>query len=332
MDSFIGRSACEYLKQAEGPFCLFVSFTSPHNPYDPPVPYDGLYRNVSMPARNMGVNEIEQKPREAYDYINNRIKWGFRSDEITEEQRLDMWRCYYGLNTLVDDWVGAVMKTLDECGFADDTITIYASDHGDLLGDHGLFYKQCFYEQSVRVPLIVHGPGRFMSRRTEEKVELMDVFSTLCELADAEPGPGVQACTLVPILKNQEHSEREAVFSENYFGTMVRWKEWKMVYYPGKPYGEIYNLEEDPYEQTNLWDVLEGSLEKREMKDILLDWAFTSADPLPLPVRPGHFDAAPQRFDYSAGGTREADHQPWHLASMRDFYKDYQLTTEGRMR
>ncbi len=332
IDSFVGQSVCEYLRRVDGPFCLFASFLSPHNPYDPPRPYDEMFRNAAMPARNMCADEVREKPREAYDYINKRIKWGFRSDEITEEQRLYMWRSYYGLNTLIDDWMSQIVDTLKQQGLYENTIIIYSSDHGDLLGDHGLYYKQCFYEQSVRVPLIVHAPKFFERQRVTEKVELMDIYSTICELGGAQEGPGVQAKSLVPILTQADHPKREAVFSENYFGRMVRWEEWKLVYYPGKPYGELSNLEEDPDEQVNLWMQMEGSAEKRIMKDLLLEWAFSSEDPLPLPVRAGHFDNTPVQYEIQAGGTHEAGVQPWHIPDMAEFYQNYEFSRSGTLR
>ena len=332
IDSFVGQSICEYIKQVDGPFFAFASFLSPHNPYDPPKPYDELFTDTPMPARNMGPNEVNEKPKEAYNYINKRIKWGFKSDEIREDQRLDMWRSYYGLNTLIDDWIKQIVDTLKERSLYEDTIIIYSSDHGDLLGDHGLYYKQCFYEQSVKVPLIVHSPKYFKSQRVAEKVELMDIYSTICELGGADPGPGCQATSLVPILTQADHTKREAVFSENYFGRMVCWEEWKMVYYPGKPYGELYNLLEDPQEQRNLWQKKEGSAEKQHMKDLLLEWAFASEDSLPLPVRPDHQDMTPQRFLMVDGGTREASGQPWHLPVMSEFYRNLEFSVKGTLR
>lgn len=333
IDSFVGRSACEFLLQAREPFCLFASFPSPHNPYDPPAPYDGLFKHTAMPPRNMVEGETDRKPREAYDYINSRINtWGFKSDEITEEQRLEMWRHYYSLNTLVDDWLKEIIGVLRARDLYDNTIIIYASDHGDLLGDHGLYYKQCFYEQSVKVPLIVHAPKYFAARRIDQAVELMDVYSTICELARTFEGPGAQSKSLVPLLNGDENRIHEAVFSENYYGRMVRWQNWKFIYYPGKPYGELYDLSNDPVEQINLWDKMDGSYEQRVMKDLLLEWVFTSADPLPLPVRHDHHDNAERQFLLHAGGTREALVQPWYYPAMRDFYREFDFSTEGRLR
>ncbi len=323
IDSFVGRSICDYLERVDGPFFAFASFLSPHNPYDPPEPYDRLFEHADLPPRNMTPGEVSRKPREAYDYINRRIRWPFKSDEITETQRLDMVRAYYGLNTLIDDWVSSILEALQRRGLHNDTILIYCSDHGDLLGDHGLYYKQCFYEQSVKVPLIVHAPNRFglVPGRVAEPVELMDLFATICGLAGADPGPGNQSQSLLPLLRRDANrSPREAVFSENWFGRMVRWNDYKMVFYPGKPYGELYHLGEDPQEQENLWDRMEGSREKQLMKDLLLEWAFRSEDPMPEPVRKGHFDQSCRDQDCIEGRTVERGRQHWVLPGFEDMY------------
>lgn len=330
IDSFVGRSVCDYLKNTQEPFCVFASFLSPHNPYDPPAPYDDLFIHRELPKRNMGEAEVRTKPREAYDYINNRLKWPFKTDELTEEQVHLTKAYYYSLNTLVDDWIGQIVKTLKEQGLYENTVIVYTSDHGDLLGDHGLVYKQCFYEQSVKAPLIIHCPKRFPPRVVDDPVESIDLFDTLCELGGAFRGYGSQARSLVPLLENQaDYKHREAVFSENYFGTMVRYHEFKMVYYTGKEYGELYNLAEDPKEQRNLWDELEGSSIKRQMKDLLLEWAFSSRSPTPLPVRPGHQDDTPVRFVSHNGGTREAQLQPWHLNGFEELYRNWDFETPG---
>ena len=168
IDTFVGRSTCEYIRRVDKsrPFCLVSSFLSPHNPYDPPEPYDKLFIDKDLPPRNMTPDEVLRKPQEAYNYINNMLRWPQKTDGLTEEQIHLTKAYYYSLCTLVDDWVGQIVQTLKDEGLYEDTIILYTSDHGDLLGDHGLVYKQCFYEQSVRVPFIVSraemdrtGPG-----------------------------------------------------------------------------------------------------------------------------------------------------------------------------
>ena len=336
IDTFVGLSICEYLRNVREPFCAFASFLSPHNPYDPPEPYDGLFEDVEFPPRNMSEGEVNRKPREAYDYINSRPeikKWPNRTDELTDKQIHKMKSYYYSTNTLVDDWIGRILEALKEEGLYNNTIIVYTSDHGDLLGDHGLIFKQCFYEQSVKVPLIFHAPDVLAPRRVGDLVESIDIFNTLCELGNAWQGEGTQGRSLLPLLDGKkDYQHREAVFSENYFGRMVRYKHHKMVYYPGQTYGEIYNLEEDPYEQNNLWEELEGSQIKRDLKDLLLEWSFTSEDTLPLPVRPGHQDFSPRQFKLANGDTRECERQPWYLQDVISLYDNWDFSMPGKLR
>jgi arylsulfatase A-like enzyme len=333
IDAFVGRSICAYLQQVAEPFCLFASFLSPHNPYDPPTPYYELYRDREVPRVNITEGEVERKPKEAYDYINNRLRWPFKTDQLTRDQLQTQYSAYLATCTLIDDWVGRILDVLMERNLYENTVIVYTSDHGDLLGDHGLIYKQSFYEQSVRVPLIVHAPSRFPARRVGDLIESIDLFSTICDLGETWTGHGVQGRTLVPLLEAQpNYSHRRAAFSENYFGRMVRYREFKMVYYPGKPYGELYNLQEDPDEQRNLWDALEGSALKRELKDLLLDWAFMSEDAMPLPVRPDHQDMSPRETVLHQGGTREAERQPWYLPELLPLYKGWEFGESGILR
>jgi arylsulfatase A-like enzyme len=161
----------------------------------------------------------------------------------------------------------------------------------------------------------------------------MDVYSTICELAHAPEAPGSQSKSLVPFLESTvDYQHREAVFSENYFGRMIRHKDWKMVYYPGKPYGELYNLVEDPYEQNNVWQSMQDSAVMRQLKDMLLEWAFASEDTLPLPVRPDHQDETPLDYELCHGGTRRMNMQHWYLPDLQDLYADWNFSTDGQLR
>lgn len=334
IDSFVGRAACEYLRRTQSPFCLMVSFLGPHNPYDPPEPYRQLFENKRLPARNMTAGEIHHKPMEAYHYINQVLNWPFRTDELTPDQIQIMKQHYYACTTHIDDWVGRIVATLQATGQYENTVIVVTSDHGDLLGDHGLVYKQCFYEQSVRAPLIFHAPHRFTPGTSAALVESLDLLSTFCELGAAWPGAGRQGRSLVNLLENPTNREffREAAFSENYFGRMVRYQNFKMVYYPGKPYGELYDLAADSLERENLWDQLEGSREKLLMKDLLLEWAFASENQLPLPVRPGHHDYTPRHTHPEAGQAVFSAHQEWQIDHLADIYRDWDFSEDGVLR
>lgn len=326
IDSYVGMSVIEYLKNVETPFCTFASFLSPHNPYDPPEGYDNLFNEVNLPKKKMAENEIDNKPREAYDYINNRLKWPFKTDQLTDEQVARIKRAYYGTNTLIDDWVGLIIKTLKTRGLYDDTIIIYSSDHGDLLGDHGLIYKQCFYEQSVRAPLIIHNPKLFKPRRSKAFVESLDLYGTIIEMCGAHPTQETHSKSLLGLLKGERSDHRPMAFSENYFGTMVRFDDYKMVFYTGKPYGEFYNLKEDPDEFINLWDDNSYKKVKSELKDMLLEWSLSTSVTGLTPVRGDHFDNTPIDYKTVAGRAMACENQSWRLPQMYDFYQNITIS------
>jgi choline-sulfatase len=330
IDSFVGKSACEYLNRVDGdtPFCCFASFLSPHNPYDPPEPYNKMFKGVKFPARNMTEGEVERKPKEAYDYINKILskEWGKTTDKLSLEQLQLIKENYYALNTLVDDWIGKIIDILKKRNLYDDTIIIYTSDHGDLLGDHGLMYKQCFYEQSVKVPLIIHCPEKFKSNRVNDFVELMDLFSTICQMGQSQPDYDIQSKSLLPVLNRQKnYVHRPAVFSENYFGKMIRTGPWKMVRYIGKDYGELYNLNEDPDEQNNLWDDSDMVSLKLQLSEHLFQWLTKSQDVMYKPVRGWHFDRSDLEYIPKNGRAYPASHQPWHLNGFADLYESWKF-------
>jgi len=281
----------------------------------------------------MYAGEVDEKPGEAYDYINNRVKWSTKTDELSAAQVHLMKSHYYALNTLVDDWIGRITEVLKEQNLYENTVIIYSSDHGDLLGDHGLIFKQCFYEQSVKAPLIIHAPAMFKARRIEDLVESIDIFNMICELGQTWTGEGVQGKSLLPFLNgDQNYTHRKAVFSENYFGKMVRYENYKMIYYIGKPYGELYNLENDPLERHNLWEELEGSSIKSHLKDLLLEWMATTEDTLPLPVRANHQDYTPKQMNMRHGAAAFCERQPWYLEDLLPLYEHWNLQEDGKLR
>jgi len=146
-------------------------------------------------------------------------------------------------------------------------------------------------------------------------------------------GEGIQGKSLIPLLEGREKEpHREAVFSENWFGRMIRHGDYKMVYYPGKPYGELYNLAEDPLERKNLWEKMENSPMKRTLKDLLLDWAFTSEDSLPRPIRLWHQDDTPPHMHLEDGRSKINKHQPWYLDDMIDLYEHWKFSESGKLR
>jgi len=196
----------------------------------------------------------------------------------------------------IDRWLGSYLAKLEERGELDNTIVVYSSDHGEMLGDHGIYLKgPFFYDCAIRVPLIVSWPGAIEGgRRSESLIELADLAPTLLDAAGLERHPGMQARSLWPLLAGQADLDRfrDDVYCEYYnampshqdpkaFATMVRSERCKLVLCHGLNEGELYDLASDPAETHNLWDDAAHAGTKTEMLIRLCDRMAQTADPLP---------------------------------------------------
>jgi arylsulfatase A-like enzyme len=180
---------------------------------------------------------------------------------------------YWATIEIIDENVGRMMQCLEETGQADNTVVIFTSDHGEMLGDHGLWWKGCrFYEGLVRVPLIFWAPKRFVQNvRSEALVDLMDIAPTLLELAGEDVPERMQGQSLLSILTGQADPDvhKDYIRSEFYAclgpaagsarwpenrATMIRTTDYKLVVYHDHEKGELFDLKNDPHEFTNLWD------------------------------------------------------------------------------
>jgi choline-sulfatase len=177
---------------------------------------------------------------------------------VAHEQVLLARRGYYSAVSLVDDHVASILATLHEHGLADETVVLLTSDHGDMLGERGLWYKMAPFEGSIRVPLLVHAPGRFGARRVPAPVSLLDLLPTLVELAGGElPGP-VDGSSLVPALAGGAVPARDVPLEYLAEGvrspqvSLVRGR-LKLVLERGEP-PLLYDVEADPAERTSLVD------------------------------------------------------------------------------
>jgi choline-sulfatase len=180
--------------------------------------------------------------------------------DITEDDVRRARRAYFASISYLDDRIGELMATLRDFGLAEDTITLFISDHGDLLGERGLWYKMCFFEWAVRVPLIVHAPGRFAPRRVETLASLLDLMPTLLELggsATETPPLELDGTSLVPLLEGAAEQPERTVLGE-YLAEgalapilMIRRGPHKFVWSAPDP-PLLFDLEADPDELENL--------------------------------------------------------------------------------
>ncbi|MCE3250565.1 MAG: choline-sulfatase, partial [Geminicoccaceae bacterium] len=237
------------------PFFLAVSFTHPHDPYAIRQRYWDRYAGVEIdPPR------VPPIPPERLDAHSRRLVRvsAMEEIEITSDDVRRARRAYYGAISYVDDWVGRLVATLGEFGLADDTVVLFTSDHGDLLGERGLWYKMCFFEWAVRVPLIVSAPGRFARRRVAAPVSLVDLLPTLLDLAGARDIAAIEpdGASLLPALEGSELGERTVLGEYLAEGAlapifMIRRGVWKFVgSEPDPPL--LYDLERDPLDPAGL--------------------------------------------------------------------------------
>jgi len=247
---FLENEAKENL---EKPWALFVGFVCPHFPlicppefaYDPmSIPFPKQYHKGSRPEHPV-LSEFRR-----YFNLEDDL------DEITVRKAV---AAYYGLCSFMDAQVGIVLDALKKSGLDQTTRIIYTSDHGDTVGDHGLWYKHTMYEGSVGVPLILSGPDIPKGKKSDINVSLVDIFPTVLECVGAKPKfedlekPGT---SLIKLAQENQTVER-IIFSEYHAAGsitgifMIRTKTYKYVYYVGyEP--QLFNLENDPDELTDL--------------------------------------------------------------------------------
>lgn len=238
-DDFVGQRACEMLQSFTGefPWHLFVSFVGPHNPFDPAPEFAEKWRDAEMP--DPIPCEPEGKP-ERYRYPHS----------YNEETHRVARRQYTAYLEQIDHQIGRILDTLAARGEMDSTILVFASDHGEMLGDHGRYTKSCPYEAALRVPLVIAGPG-IPTRETDALVELSDLNPTLCDLAGTTPAPDLDARSLLPFLRSEEREFRAFTFATHRGHHAVRTREWKFIRGDDERH-ELYHLAEDPQERRNV--------------------------------------------------------------------------------
>jgi arylsulfatase A-like enzyme len=251
--------------------------------------------DIELPNYRPG--ELEGKP--VFQKIDHDGAYGGNAgmpyDEMSEEDHRLVRAAYFAMCDLIDDQVGRMLEALRETGQLDNTIVIFMSDHGELLGDHGVYLKgPFFYEPSVHVPLAISWPGHIPARRIDGLIELVDIAPTLLEAAGLDIWPGMQGRSLWPLLTgNGGETGTSDVYCEYYnampwhrephlpFATMLRTRTMKLVVSHGDRRGELYDLEADPSETVNLWDDPARLAQKCDLMQRLCDRMAFTVDPLP---------------------------------------------------
>jgi len=278
LDSYVGEQAVRFLKEYDNdkPLCLFVGFPGPHEPWDPPKKYAEMYNLAEVPEPISAGDIPTWVPENVRERLRRERE---RFPHLDEEKLKKVKRNYYGKITLIDYWIGKIIDVLYEKNWFDNSLIIFWSDHGEMLGDHSLFFKQVFYESSIKVPLIIKMPENLnKGKRIKSLVEIIDIFPTILDISNSFPSERCLGKTLLPLIEGKVNSHRESVLSEIYFmdsfNYMLRTENYKYAVDGNEEGFLLFDLKKDPYERINLignpdFEKIENDLKKQVLKKIL---------------------------------------------------------------
>jgi arylsulfatase A-like enzyme len=263
---WITDRAIDFLRQRDKqkPFFLFVSYLDPHSPSQLCEPYWSMYDAGDMPSPRIPESVRKARP----EAVRNDARGGGRHLIDDEAMARALTAAYYAKVTMVDDNVGRLLEQVESMGLSDDTIVVFTADHGNMLGDHGRWFKGVMYEGSSRIPLLIRAPrgGKLAAdlnrgRVIEEMVENIDVMPTLMEMIGRPlpSGRGFQGTSVVNLVTGKETAWKTAIFAER-GSMMIRTTRHKLIKNQardlrqgGSEY-ELYDLVRDPGEDVNLID------------------------------------------------------------------------------
>ena len=247
-DVYVGQRAKQYIENYDlnQPWCCWVSFGGPHEPWDAPDPYASMYDPQRMPPPRAVPTSVVGRPSGGLD---NKLAQGA---ELMEEDIGAMRANYAGNTSLIDAQIGEILEAVEHRGELDNTIIVFVSDHGEMNGDAGLVYKSNFLDGAVRVPLLVRAPGMAQGAVCTSPVEWFDIGPTLVELAGGEIDYAQFARSLCPVLSEPNAAHRSEAISELDGEVMLLDEQWKVVL---NAEGQVYMLFDvcnDPHESANI--------------------------------------------------------------------------------
>ncbi len=301
------------------PFCMVVSMSHPHDPFTIPQPYWDRYRDDEIDMPRVPDAPDPDDPHAA----RLRHVCGLDQRPVTEAEVRAARHAYYGAVSYFDDQAGALLRTLRETRLDGDTIVVIVADHGELLGERGLWYKMSFHEPACRVPLIVHAPGRFAARRVKVSVSMVDLLPTLAAIAQGGEEPAyatpIDGRSLLPHLRGQTgHDEVLGEFLGEGVVTpmvMIRRGAHKFVHAPGDP-DQLYDLQADPEERTNLAATLPA-------QDLLASFRAEVASRWDLTGLRAEVLASQRRRRFVAEALRRGMQSAWDFQPVRDARQQY---------
>lgn len=290
---WVAECAQTFIKQnreQNKPFCLVANFFDPHHSFGAPQEFRDLIDADSIPDPVTREDELDNKPSEQTFYSQTSyagVAPGFQ--DYTKDQIKEIRAQYWAMIALVDYEVGRILRTLDDAGLTDNTMVVFTSDHGEMLGNHQQLLKgPQLYDDLTHVPLVIRWPEKVNAgQRIEQLVQWIDLPATFLDVAACASGQGVQGESLMPIFNEQSSAWRDWALSEyrdsgfttdpKIMTTMLRHDQWKLIIWHGSPAtdgqrdGELYDLSADPHELHNLFHVPEHANLRRQLKLKLLN-------------------------------------------------------------
>ena len=287
--TWVGNQTIEFMRAHRNePFCAWASFPDPHHPFDAPEPWSLLHHadEVDIPEHRTRDFDrrpwwhrasVETTPRLTGELLRVRSEYS-RIPVLGDAQLRELTANYYGMISLIDHNVGRILIALDDLGLADDTIVVFTTDHGELLGDHGLVLKgPTMYDGLLRVGMIVRGPGIEAGRVVADPVSTLDLYPTFADYAAAQAQGALDGRSLRPVLEGRE--TRDFAYNEwdlraGRVGVAldlrtVRTKRHRITLEMKSGAGELYDLVDDPHELVNRFDDPAFAALRKELADMI---------------------------------------------------------------
>ncbi len=287
--------AIRHAREAAKPFYISANFQDPHNPCMVPEPWASMYDPEKIPTFGFKEGEPEcfaDKPPIYQEILQNPGQYAAQYSDpglgatnashlpFDAKQTQENAAHYYGMVSLMDHHIGKVIDELEQSGELENTIIVFASDHGDFLGDHGLWWKELYpYEEAMRVPLIVAWPKTLPEGRMSSSLQgLIDLAPTWLSLAGLNAEPRFEGVDQSAVWRGEQEDLREGICVEDRPGdsdfNQRTWvtERYKLVVYSRPDWGELYDMQEDPNQIRNLWSQAEyAELRFRLMQQLLID-------------------------------------------------------------
>ncbi len=313
----IGRLA---RRDRDRPWFLLTSFTHPHDPFAIPRAYWDRYdhEDIDLPVvPQLTYEQLDPHSRRLY-HVSAMYDYAQTNERIRRARH-----AYYGMISYIDDKVGQILQAIEESDQREDTVVLFLSDHGEMLGERGMWYKMSFFEWSARVPLILHAPGRFSPGRVATPVSLVDILPTLAEIAGGGRGPEyvdpIEGSSLLALASGieQDRSVYGEMLGEGALAPllMIRRGQYKYIYSEPDP-EQLYDLEADPNELHNLAGRPEFESVRREFQvEMRAKW-----DPAALRDQ---VIASQRRRRFLDRALRTGKHTPWDYQPFEDSAQQY---------